>query len=74
MAEHYNPKESLRAMLDELVTSVEGLVDVLRSLPADGWKRESRHATQGVGLTLQRWVERDLEHIDEHLTTVKLAN
>ncbi len=73
MAEHYHPGEPLQSILDELVAGVEGLVAELRNLPAEAWKRESRHATQGSGLTLQLWVERDLGHIREHLATVKKA-
>ena len=73
MAEHYDAKEPLKAILDGLVSSVDELVKMLRGLPAAAWTRESRHATQGGGFTLQVWVERSLKHIDEHLETVKKA-
>jgi hypothetical protein len=73
LREHYDPKESLRTILDGLVASVESLVDILRDIPVEGWSRPSRHATQGGGLTLQIWVERGLAHIEEHLTTVRQA-
>jgi hypothetical protein len=71
MREHYDPKESLRSILDGFVTSIESLVEMLRGMPVEGWSRLSRHATQGSGLTLQIWVERGLAHIEEHLATVQ---
>ncbi len=71
MVEHYDRAEPLGAVLDELVLDVGGLVEKLRTLPPEGWKRESRHITQGAGLSLQLWVERDLAHIKEHLAVVK---
>ncbi|HLO13551.1 MAG TPA: DinB family protein [Anaerolineales bacterium] len=74
MAEHYDPKESLSALLNDFVSSIEALVELLRGLPAEGWSRLSRHTTLGSGLTLQTWVEKSLAHIQEHLETVKKAN
>ena len=71
MAKNYDPKESLREVLDGLVKNVDALVKNLRSMPVEGWSRVSRHATQGGGLTLQIWVERGLEHLEEHLATIK---
>ena len=71
LAEHYDPRESLPDLLNSLVKNVDDLVRVLRQMPPEGWSRTSRHETQGDGLTLQVWVERDLEHIREHLETVK---
>jgi len=71
MAEHYDRNEPLNAILDGLVASVQSLAMTLERLPAEGWSRESRHATFGGGFTLQTWVERDLAHIEEHLQTVK---
>ena len=71
MKAHYDPKESLRGVLDGLVTSIGSLVRLLREMPAEGWSRPSRHETQGSGLTLQTWVERGLGHIEEHLATVQ---
>jgi len=73
MAQHYDPKESLSNLLDGLVEDVGSLVKLLRAMPPEGWSRLSTHATQGGGLTLQHWVERSLEHIEEHLGTVKKA-
>lgn len=73
LAEHYSSKESLPDLLNGLVKNVDDLVKVLREMPPEGWSRTSRHETQGDGLTLQVWVERDLEHILEHLETVKQA-
>jgi DinB family protein len=73
MAGHYDPGESLRAVLYGLVQNVGSLTKVLRDLRPEGWSRESRHETQGGGLTLQTWVERGLEHINEHLQTVRKA-
>ncbi|HEX2697568.1 MAG TPA: DinB family protein [Anaerolineales bacterium] len=73
MAEHYSSKEPLHDLLDGFVSNVESLVKVLRDLSGDKWSRESRHETQGAGLTLQHWVERSLAHMEEHLATVKRA-
>ncbi|MBI3739232.1 MAG: DinB family protein [Chloroflexi bacterium] len=71
MAAHYDSKESLRGVLDELVSSIQTLLKTLRGMSAEGWSRESRHETQGSGLTLQTWVERGLSHLEEHLAAVK---
>ena len=73
MAEHYDAKEPLQAILNELVSSVEELVKMLRGLSGEAWDVEPRHVTQGGGFTLQVWVERSLKHIEEHLATVKKA-
>ena len=73
MTAHYDPKESLREMLDGLVANVEALVRLLREMPLEGWSRVSRHETLGSGLTFQVWIERGLEHIEEHLATVTRA-
>ncbi len=73
MAQHYNPREPLPAVLDSLVNGVRSLTKQLRELPVGAWARTSRHETQGGGLTVQTWVERDLHHIEEHLATVKKA-
>lgn len=71
MEEHYDPHESLSELLDGFVANVEGLIELLRALPAESWARRSSHATLGSGLTLQSWVEKDLAHIEEHLGTLK---
>jgi hypothetical protein len=73
MRQHYDPKEPLSSMLDGFVASIQSLVKLLREMPPDGWQRESSHETQGSGLTVQTWVERGLDHIEEHLATVKKA-
>ena len=73
MSQHYDPKEPLGPILDTLVESAQALTKLLREMPSDGWSRVSSHATQGSGLTLQTWVERGLEHMEEHLATVKKA-
>lgn len=73
LAEHYDPKEALPDLLDGLVKNVDDLVKGLREMPREGWSRTSRHERQGDNLTLQVWAERDLEHIQEHLETVKRA-
>jgi hypothetical protein len=73
MIQHYDPKESLPALLDGLVASVRSLMQLLLEMPPGGWSRKSSHETQGGGLTLQTWVERGLEHIEEHLETVQKA-
>jgi hypothetical protein len=73
MKEHYDPREPLGSLLDEFAASFEKLAGALRGLPDESWTRESRHVTNGGGLTLQLWVERGLQHVHEHLATVKLA-
>jgi hypothetical protein len=70
MEEHYNPKEPLASILDELTASVQEVVARLRGLRSEAWIRESQHATYGTGFTVQTWVERALAHIEEHLKTV----
>ena len=71
MASHYDPKEPLTQILDELTKNVEKHCRILAHLPTEAWSRESRHETNGGGLTLQLWVERSLAHIEEHLQAVK---
>jgi hypothetical protein len=71
LADHYDPKESLRELLDGFVRSVEALIELLRALPPEAWSRVSRHTTLGKGLTLQTWVEKNLGHIEEHLEAVR---
>lgn len=71
MAEHYNKEESLTGILDEFLANIEELCKTLRELPLEAWSRESRHETMGGGLTSQLWVERNLQHIEEHLQTLK---
>ena len=71
MATHYDAKEPLQTILNGLVSSVDELAEMLRSLSSEAWTRESRHETQGAGFTLQVWIERSLKHIEEHLATVK---
>ncbi len=73
IATHYDAKEPLQNILNGLVSSVDELTKMLRGLSDESWARESRHATQGAGFTLQHWVERSLAHIEEHLATVKKA-
>jgi hypothetical protein len=74
MAEHYDPRESLPDLLEGFKKDVDSLVKVLRNTPVEAWSRVSRHATLGSGLTLQIWVENGLEHLEEHLATVKRIN
>ncbi len=71
MKEHYDAKEPLKAILDEIVMSIEEQAKLLRGLKPEDWSRLSRHETQGEGLTLQVWAERGLEHLEEHLKTVR---
>ena len=71
MAEHYDPQEPLRDMLEGFVGNVESLAESLRAMPDVAWARLSRHVTQGSDITLQVWVERGLGHIEEHLGTVR---
>ena len=73
MAEQYSAGEPLEAILNELVGNIEGLAEMLRSLPSESWSRESRHSMLGRGLTLRAWVEKDLAHIVEHLGSIKEA-
>ena len=71
MAEKYDRKEPLSDVLDGFSKSVGEQVELLRGMPVEAWSRLSRHATQGNGLTLQMWVERGVEHLEEHLATIK---
>jgi hypothetical protein len=70
MRNHYNPKEPLSKILDEFVTGVNGLVEILHGVPNGAWNRLGRHVING-DRTLQGWAERGLAHIEEHLETVK---
>ena len=71
MTEHYDPHEPLRDLLEGFTKNVEAQVKLLSGAPVEVWSRLSSHATQGSGLTMQIWVERGLEHLEEHLATVK---
>ena len=71
MTTHYNREEPLTGILEEFSSNVEDLCKTLRDLPQEAWSRESRHETLGGGLALQLWVERSLEHIEEHFQTLK---
>jgi len=71
MAEHYDKNEPLTKILDDLSASTDELLTILKTMPVEGWSRESRHTTSGSGLTLQLWVERNLAHVEEHLQTLK---
>jgi hypothetical protein len=71
MKEHYDAREPLPEILAGLTRNIESQVETLRSVPEDAWSRLSSHATQGSGLTMQIWVERGLEHLEEHLATIK---
>ena len=73
MVAHYDAGEPLPHILDGLVSSIRSLAALLRGMPDEGWARLSSHETQGEGLTLQTWVERGLQHIEEHLATVRQA-
>ena len=70
MAEHYDPQEPLREVLEGFTKNVESLAESLRAMHDEAWARLSRHVTQGSDITLQVWVERGLGHIKEHLGTV----
>lgn len=71
MAEHYDHEESLGKILNEFAAHVDETLELLKTMPVEGWSRLSRHETLGGGLTLQLWVERSLAHIEEHLQTLK---
>lgn len=69
-AQHYDPDEPLEKILAEFESSIHAMVEQLKIQPDSAWSRLGRHETQG-DRTLQIWVERSLEHIQEHLETVK---
>ena len=73
MVQHYDAQEALQLILDGFAANVQALLKQLREMAPEGWSRLSSHETQGGGLTLQTWVERGIEHIEEHLATVKGA-
>jgi hypothetical protein len=67
---HYDRNEPLEKILNEFVSDINSLCEMLKSVPRSAWSRESSHATIGDGLTVQLWVERGLAHIEEHLAGV----
>jgi len=71
MKTDYNPQESLEEILGEFAQNINTVCETLRSLPQEAWSRESCHESQGGELTLQRWVEHSLAHIEEHLDAIK---
>jgi len=71
-AGHYDPNEPLEKILSELENNVSRMLAGLRAQPESAWSRLGRHEIQG-DRTLQIWVERSLEHIREHLATVRKA-
>ena len=73
LAAHYDPQESLQVVLDGFVEKIESLAAMLRAMPEEAWSRPSRHESQGSGLTLKVWVEREANHIEEHYVSVKAA-
>lgn len=73
MAEDYRRDEPLDGILDSFSAQIKDLCAELKRLPREAWSRESHHAHQGGGLTLQWWAERNLAHIEEHLKAVKRA-
>lgn len=70
MAEHDDSDEPLEKVLADFEQSIHELVGLLTPQPDRAWSRLGRHEIQG-DRTLQIWVERDLEHIREHLETVR---
>ena len=71
-AGHYDPNEPLEKILSELEDNVRSMLAELKTRPESAWSRLGRHEIQG-DRTLQIWVERSLEHIQEHLETVRKA-
>jgi hypothetical protein len=71
MAQHYNKEEAFASILSEFLAEIEELAATLNELPLDAWSRESTHERMGGALTSQLWVERNLQHIEEHLLAVK---
>ena len=69
---HYDPDEPLEKILDEFAGNIHAIVADLKTLPDNAWSRLGRHEIQGYR-TLQIWVERSLEHVREHLETVRKA-
>jgi len=71
MVENYSADELLAGLLIGFVADVKSTAEKLSALPVEAWSRTSRHITFGGGFTLQTWVERDLAHIEEHLSAVR---
>ena len=69
---HYDPDEPLEKILDEFSGNIHAIVADLKTRPDSVWSRLGRHEIQGYR-TLQIWVERSLEHVREHLETVRKA-
>ena len=61
MATHYDAKEPLQAILNELVSSVDELTKMFAAYPVKLDRAESRHETQGGGLTFQVGLSADLK-------------
>jgi hypothetical protein len=71
MATHYNKNEDLQNILREFKAELSDLHSMLAVLPHEAWSRTSTHEALGPSLTLQLWVERNLAHLEEHLSSLK---
>ncbi|MFC2063955.1 DinB family protein [Chloroflexota bacterium] len=65
MLNHYDPRESLDAIMAEFGEQCQTTADWLMELAPKSWNRSGSHPTIGTH-TLQWWVERTLAHIIEH--------
>lgn len=66
MARHYAADESWQRIIDGFLAARQGMAARLDAAPAAAWSHVGRHTYWG-SRTLMWWVERSLDHVDEHL-------
>lgn len=69
MEEHYSPRESPSAILEELSQLRHQELAWLRDLSPAGWSRVGRHPWWGLH-TLQWWVELQVDYSHQHLKQI----
>lgn len=70
MAEHYEPSEPVGGMLDRWQALRQENAALVEAVPPTAWNRTGRQSFWGER-TLQWWVERAVEHADEHLRQLR---
>lgn len=69
MAEHYDRREALDSILQEIERARREALTRIEPLPAAGWSRSGRHPERGRR-TVQWWVEYSVAHIQEHIEQI----
>ncbi len=67
LAEHYDPEEPARVMIEDFASLRTWEVGMLCGLLSASWSRAARHPRWGVR-TLQWWVEQQSENSRQHLS------